>query len=207
MDSIIFDLDGTLWDSTKNLHEVWNETFYKYGLGKPFSNRDVPKYMGATTEDFVNDMPHDIPIEERFKIAEESWNSEIPYLSKHGGILYDDVENTLKVLSEKYKLFIVSNCMEGYIQAFFSAHGLEKYFCDIEYIGRTGLEKSENIKLIIKRNNLHSPVYVGDTQRDMLSSKEAGIPFIFAAYGFGESKDYLAKIDKFSELPLILEKI
>lgn len=207
MDSIIFDLDGTLWDSTGKLYEAWNEVFDKYNLGKPFSHESVYKYMGATIEDFANDMPHNIPFDERYKISEESWLAEIPYLSEKGGILYDKVPETLECLSKKYKLFIVSNCVEGYIQAFFNAHGLQKHFQDIEYIGRTGLTKEENIKLVISRNNLNTPVYVGDTEKDYTASKAAGIPFIFAAYGFGTSDDYIAKINSFSELPTVLEKI
>ena len=56
-----------------------------------------------------------------------------------------------------YKLFIVSNCQDGYIECFFKAHKLDKYFTDYECPGRTGLSKGENNKLIIERNNLKNP--------------------------------------------------
>ena len=66
--------------------------------------------------------------------------------------------------------------------------------------GRTGLTKGENIKLVIKRNNLKNPIYVGDTQGDANAAKFAGVPFIFAEYGFGEVEEYNESIKSFNEL-------
>ncbi|MEW8993698.1 HAD family hydrolase [Clostridium sp.] len=77
---------------------------------------------------------------------------------------------------------------------------MKKYFIDFEHPGRTGLTKGENIKLIINRNNLKNPMYVGDTQGDRNAARTAGIPFVYAAYGFGKVEDYDYKIDKFPEL-------
>ena len=42
------------------------------------------------------------------------------YLTVHGGELYPDVEKTLDELSERYDLYIVSNCQRGYIESFFA---------------------------------------------------------------------------------------
>ena len=71
---------------------------------------------------------------------------------------------------------------------------------DYENPGRTGLSKGENINLIIERNNLDSPVYVGDTAGDFTAAKYAGIPFIYAKYGFGQVTEYDDVIEKFEEL-------
>ena len=60
-----------------------------------------------------------------------------------------------------------------------------EYIKDSECFGVTGLNKDENIKLIVNRNNLKYPVYVGDTQGDFLACESSGVPFIFAGYGFG----------------------
>ena len=58
----------------------------------------------------------------------------------------------------------------------------------------------------MERNGLKNPVYVGDTSGDAKSAKDAGIDFIYAAYGFGEVSDdsYVAKIESFAELSAIL---
>lgn len=109
----------------------------------------------------------------------------------------------LESLSQKYKLFIVSNCQEGYIEAFYNYHQLETYFIDYENPGRTGLSKGENIKLIIERNQLKSPVYIGDTLGDQQAAKAAGIPFVYANYGFGEVEEYDYIIHSLRELQTI----
>ena len=97
----------------------------------------------------------------RTQVIKKCCDTEQGYLKKHGGNLYPHVEDVLKKLSEKYKLYIVSNCQDGYIESFYEFHKLEKYFLDFENPGRTGLSKGENIKLIIQRNNLSDPIYEG----------------------------------------------
>ena len=54
--------------------------------------------------------------------------------------------------------------------------------------------------MLMKKNNLNSPVYVGDTQGDADACKMAGIPFIFAEYGFGDVPDAKTRIRTFSDL-------
>ena len=83
---------------------------------------------------------------------------------------------------------------------------ITKLIKDIECFGNTRLTKDENIHLIVKRNGLKNPVYVGDTQGDFDACKKAGVPFIWAAYGFGrpETDDYYAKLERFADLPNLL---
>lgn len=85
--------------------------------------------------------------------------------------------------------------MDGYIESFFEAHGLASYFTDFEHPGRTGLSKGENNRLIIGRNSLQNAVYVGDAQVDLEGARLAGIPFIWARYGFGSVTEYDAVLD------------
>ncbi|NMA68883.1 MAG: HAD family hydrolase, partial [Desulfitobacterium sp.] len=144
------------------------------------------------------------PEESQKKIMTRGGEIVREHLRNKGGVLYPQVEETLAKLAEKYKLFIVSNCEEGYIEAFYYAHKLEKYFLDFENPGRTGLTKGENIKLVVKRNNLQNPVYVGDTSGDAKAAHDAEVPFIYAHYGFGTVESYDAKVDSFAELLDIL---
>ena len=93
----------------------------------------VSKMMGKTMDDFDNE--------------------EVKCLSQKGAVLYEGLEETLKILSLDYNLYIVSNCQDGYVDAFLHAHQLESYFKDYEMSGRTGLDKGHNIKLIMKDIN------------------------------------------------------
>ena len=106
----------------------------------------------------------------------------------------------LEILSKKYYLYIVSNCQKGYIEAFLHAHHLEKYFKDIEMSGRTGKDKGHNILLLMERNHIQEAVYIGDTHGDQEASRFAGIPFIFASYGFGNVTHPDKVIKSFKEL-------
>ena len=103
--------------------------------------------------------------------------------------------------THKGKMAVVSNCQEGYIPAFIESMQMQKYFSDYEEWGRTGMEKADNIRLVMERKGAGKAVYVGDTQRDSDSAHEAGIPCIFASYGFGHIGDADAVINSFDELP------
>ncbi len=201
IDSIIFDLDGTLWDSSEGVSKTWSHVLEKYDYDKKEVTVDELKACMGKQLDAIGEMLFPtLSSHEREKLMKECWHKECDYLGEYGGSLYDKVEDTLKELSKKYKLFIVSNCQDGYIECFFKAHKLDKYFTDYECPGRTGLSKGENNKLIIERNNLKNPVYVGDTEGDAESAKVAGIPFVYAKYGFGNVEQYQYVINKFEDL-------
>lgn len=201
IDSIIFDLDGTIWDPTGSVVDSWNEAISNYEeVKKKLTVDDLRSIMGLRTKDVALKLFPYIVEENRIKIINDCGENECNHLEKHGAILYDKLEDTLKELSKKFKLFIVSNCQCGYIESFYKSHKLEKYFIDYENPGRTELTKGENIKLIIERNNLINSIYVGDTEGDLKASRFAGIPFIYARYGFGEVKEYDYVIDSFDEL-------
>ena len=116
-------------------------------------------------------------------------------------MLYPQLEETLEALSQKLPLFIVSNCNAEYIPCFLDAHQLHRYFQDWECIGRTGKQKWENIRLVVERNHLQRPVYVGDTAMDQEAAQKAGVPFLHAAYGFGE----VTGAPEISQFPQLLE--
>lgn len=202
MDSIIFDLDGTLWDSRKEVCLAWNETIKAHNIKRnEITIDDMTSTMGMLLIDIGKKLFPELSDEALHKLLSDCCHRENEYLTENGAVLFDNLESVLEQLSKKYKLFIVSNCNDGYIESFFAYHKLEKYFTDIECPGRTGLNKAENTKLIIKRNNLKSPIYVGDTQGDCNSAKAAGVPFVYAKYGFGkdvEGYDYV--IDKIEDL-------
>lgn len=206
-DSIIFDLDGTLWDSTHEVAEAYNKVINeKYP--------DIPADITAERLKGLFGLPMDVIAERLFsnvsrehalEIMDECGEYECMYLAEHGAKLFEGVEDTLRSLNEKYKLFIVSNCQDGYIESFLKANPqFCGYFIDYENPGRSGKLKADNIKLVIERNNLINPVYVGDTEGDAKAAREAGIPFIYAGYGFGDVKEYQERIDSFNKLLIIL---
>ena len=80
------------------------------------------------------------------------------------------------------------------------------YKRQIECFGNNDLPKWDNIALIIKRNNLKNPVYVGDIDNDRIAAGKAGADFIYAEYGFGDVKKYDDIIYRFGDLLRIGEE-
>lgn len=205
--AIIFDLDGTLWDSTESICEIWNAVI-RQETKKPSSltREDIRSLMGKTMEDIAAALfPHESK-SEQLRLIGLCGDAENVCLSQRGAILYEGLEETLQKLSIGHRLFIVSNCQEGYIQAFLQAHGLAQYFSDFEMSGRTGRPKWDNIRLLMERNRLTKAVYVGDTDGDQKAAALAGIPFLFAAYGFGRVSDPDGLIQSIRELPACLQQ-
>ncbi|UOQ92298.1 HAD family hydrolase [Halobacillus shinanisalinarum] len=204
MDSIIFDLDGTIWDSIDTVLNAWNSTIKENDqIKRELTRKDLEGTMGLQMNDISRKLFPYLDDDTRKQLIKECCNVENEYLEKQGGVLYKNVENVLKELSQKYKLYIVSNCQSGYIEAFYKYHNLERYFLDFENPGRTGLSKGENINLIIERNNLSKPFYVGDTEGDLKAARYAGIPFVYAKYGFGQVSEYDDVLEKFDDLAKI----
>lgn len=199
--TLIFDMDGTLWNSTTNIVAAYNEYLEKEkGWKNYFTIARMEQAMGMTIEEIANFLFEKEPEEERLNLIYGCMAYENEYLSIHGGQLYPDVETTLQTLSKSYDLMIVTNAGVGYVEAMFQAHGLAPYFKDYESYGGTGLDKDQNIRLIIERNHVEKAYYIGDTKKDKELCEKANVPFIYAAYGFGMVDEYEQKIDTFSDL-------
>ena len=199
---IIFDLDGTLWDASKEVTISWNmalDTLKDFKLR--IDDRDMMSFMGNLLFDIGRMMlPKNLDDSEVQRIIELCIEYEHAYLREHGAPLYEGLRETLAKLKKDYSLFIVSNCQAGYIEVFLDYTKLWDVFDDYECPGRTGLAKAENIKLICKRNALDKAVYVGDTDGDYNATKAAGLPFIHAAYGYGLPHEKTPSVSRFDEL-------
>lgn len=203
--AILFDLDGTLWDSRKSLIENWNRILSKHQLlQKKLEADDMNQYMGLLIKDVLKDLFPTVSSQQILEIMRKIEQSENESIRHHGGILYMNVEETLKKLAQNHSLFIVSNCQDGYIEAFMDYFGFRDLFTDFESHGRTQKNKEENIRLLMKRNKLEKEesVYIGDTQTDYQSATANGIDFLFCNYGFGHLPDNVVvpKINNFNEL-------
>lgn len=206
MNGILFDLDGTLWDSSECVVDSWNSVLEKYGRNT-ITTQDMQNYMGRTMDAIAKMMLPEETEEDRKKIFDECQDVELDFIRERGGILFNHLEDTWKELAKDYELFIVSNCQIGYIESFLEHYGFEKYIKDTENYGNTGLEKGDNIRLVVERNHLDKAVYVGDIQGDLDSADKAGIPFIHAAYGFGTTNREVPKIHSITELPQVAKQV
>ena len=205
---IIFDMDGTLWDSADGVAKSWTQVIQnEYKKDMAVTEQDIKRVMGKTMDVIGDIFFPELTLAEQKSLVGKCGDWENEYLRRNGGKLYPELENTLKKLKEQYHLYIVSNCQSGYIEAFLDYYNFGQYFEDIECYGNTGLSKADNISMVIQRNHLDQSFYVGDTAMDAEAAADAGIPFVHAAYGFGQVNGAEAVIREFGELLQLSRKL
>ena len=182
-ESLIFDIDGTLWDSRAMVAEGYNIQLRAEGLGHLcLTAEDLTPLFGKVKEDLANALFAMLPEEGRNALINRCMVSEREYMA------------------EKYRLFIVSNCEQGYPELCMGklefSHLIEGHLC----YGDTGPPKGETILRLMKEHNIRSACYIGDTQGDATAAEFAGIPFVYCAYGFGNVDAYWKSIDCFADL-------
>lgn len=199
-DSIIFDMDGTLWDPTDLYLEAWNDGLKSSGIDKVLTEDDLRPMMGVNGKSVLETLLPDQSDERRQQIADAVNERRRKLITSGGGTMYPGVKEGIKELSKKYKLFIVSNCPKGIITLFMERAGITQYIVDEMAYGFNLKPKNHNIKLLINKHGLQSPVYVGDTDIDRVESELAGIPFVFVSYGFATAERYDLTFSSFESL-------
>lgn len=201
-ESLIFDIDGTLWDSRQLVAEGYNIQLEREGLQHLFVNADILKPLfGKTMTEIADVLLASIDVSERYDLMERCMATENEYLFQNPcRIGYPKVKETLEELKKKYRLFIVSNSQCGYPELCIDKLGLgdliEGHMC----FGDTGTSKGQTIPTLMKKHNIRSAVYIGDTQGDREACLEAKVPFIFCTYGLGQAESWDAKINSIDDL-------
>ncbi len=200
IDSLIFDMDGTLWDAVSSYCAVWDETIKEFNINRTKVERqELLKLMGKPLGEIYDVLIGDkCPKREEF--LQRLFDNENTMMPELGGVLYDSVAEVLERLHLEYKLFLVSNCSSDGLNNFLNFTGLRKFFIDTLTFGETKVDKDVNIRRLIEQYDLKRAVYVGDIQRDADSTHIAGIEFVWAAYGFGNVANAEFRIDSFNEL-------
>jgi len=190
-------MDGTLWDAVDTYTRSWNDVFGELGIDITVKRDDLAKMVGWEGKKVIGTIMPDFDDEKRLEIYALVNAKRHELLPVHGGVLYEGVKEGLQKLSQKYPLFILSNCAKGIIRLFIDWAGINEHITDEMAYGINFMPKHHNIKLLADKHGLKTPVYVGDTSGDGEQSRLAAIPFVFMAYGFGETDDYDLKFDDF----------
>ncbi len=205
-DSIIFDLDGTLWDASVSCAAAWNNALTAVGYGNhTVTINDVKSFSGINIETVLAGYFIFVPVERHQALLDHYKASEAKEMSTTGGFLYPHVGDVLMELKKTKRLFIVSNCLQGYIENFIRRNHFDSLFDGFKSSGGTGKPKNDNIRDTIVEYNLCQPIYVGDTAHDEDACKSNNIPFVYAAYGFGKVTNPKYPIKYFSDLLHIIE--
>lgn len=198
-ESVIFDLDGTLWDASEATAVGWSRVAKEFGLGAVVTADQVRAVSGLPFEQCVTarfgEAAAAIPgLRERLEDEEEaavrdgSWR------------VYEGAREMLERLSKERPLYLVSNCQEWYLDIFMKGAGLASYFRRGLSHGGTGLSKTEMIRSLLADSKLKPALYVGDTHWDQAAAYRAGASFAFVDWGFGTVSVSCPKFSSFEAL-------
>ena len=200
-DGIIFDVDGTLWDSTPVVERAWNKALEDFGYTDGRVSAEILRGLfGLPMYAIIDSIAPGMSDAKKEEFAPKCYEYEHAFLDETPGYIYDGILDTIRELAKTHRIFIVSNCQAGYIELFLRKSGLADVVIDHLCPGDTNEFKAANIRRIVKKHGLSAPVYVGDTQMDADACEEAGVPMIYAEYGFGSVRECYAKVKRPADL-------
>ncbi len=208
-DGIILDIDGTLWNTTGVVADAWNKAIADCGFDAAQTTASgLQKEFGKPMNVIADDLWPNLSQEQKNILMKQCCVREQEAIEGNTkDITYPAVRDTIKALAQKFRLYIVSNCQSGYIELTMEKNKIADYIKDHECYGDTGMGKADNLRLLVQRNAIKAPVYIGDTQGDADACREAGVKFVWASYGFGSVQEFAAKIDRFDQLLDLLQNL
>ena len=205
--AVIFDLDGTLWETIDSTLESINTVARKYNQNEVTKELICDNYGNNKVESAKLFFPN-LSQEEAFKILDEADELNIKNLTSNGGYIYPGLEEALFSLNQEYDLFIISNtATKKYIESFLISSKLFKYFKDYVAASEIILSKGNAIIKLMDDYYIEKAIYVGDTLKDYKASEVANIPFIQCLYGFGKDLKCKYSINNIDELYNLTDKI
>jgi phosphoglycolate phosphatase len=194
--AIIFDMDGTLVDSSLTIVNAIN--YVRKNLNLPPMEEEL-----ILTK--VND-PELNPAEffyevEAFTEEHEGWFSEYYTLNHEKELrLYDEIEALLKSLKEEgYKLAIATNSYRGSTLESLGHLNILDYFESLacyDDVGR-GKPAPDMLEKNLKDMNIDASdaLFIGDSERDLLASKASNIDYIMINWGFSDYEDAIHTVE------------
>ena len=197
---IIFDMDGTLVDSSITIVNAINHVRSKLNLEA--LNKDL--ILTKVNDPELNPALFFYEVEE-FSPQHEQWFSDY-YTNNHEKELelYTGINSLLKELKEKgYELAIATNAYRGSTLQSLGHLNVLDYFSSIACYDDVGrgkpapdmLEKNlEDLKLEVK-----NAIFIGDSERDLMAANSLKMDYIMINWGFSDYEDAIRTIDKLKE--------
>jgi phosphoglycolate phosphatase len=206
---IMFDLDGTLADTSQDITNALNYAVEPFAL-KKLTVRDTIKMVGEGITRLIEKVCGENQGDLREVVIQRFLDYYSNHLTDHS-VLYPNVTKTLEKLHE-YRKVVISNKRENLSRELLEKLQLLQYFELIIGSDTTPEKKPSAMPLIhaIEKYNVipEEAVMVGDSKFDVEAGKRAGVKTIAVAYGYGEKTDLFEAdyvIDSIDALPLILD--
>lgn len=193
---VIFDLDGTILDSTEGILLSVSHAIKEKGL-KELSKEELLTFIGPPVQESFGRF-YDVSKEE-IQALTDSFRNEYIKSNLMKGKIYDGIFDLCKALKEAgIKMAVATYKRQDYARTIMEQFGFMEYI-EVVYGAdhNNKLKKSDIIKLActtIGAKDMAEIVMIGDSDYDAIGAMDQGIDFIAATYGFGfKSKEDLEK--------------
>lgn len=204
---IIFDMDGTLLDTLEDLCDATNYALAQYGY-PPRTLDEVRRFVGNGALRLIQlAVPEGADPEPVLKVFQVYYKENCQVKTR----LYDGIPEAVAALKEKYPLAVVTNKPD------FAAKAMsEVLFPGVFALGEvTGVPRKPAPDMVyqaMKAISVDHCVYVGDSEVDLATARNAGVPCISVLWGFRDKAELEAQgADCFCEhpakLPELIEKV
>jgi phosphoglycolate phosphatase len=199
-EALIFDLDGTLWDSIDACVAAWNAVLAAHPSLAPVTREDFLRTMGKNHLEICDMYFPSLAFAERSALIEQCYAREVSFFRANPPALYPGVIEGLRRLRRDYKLAIVSNCQREYLDFVLDQYGLRSLIGASVCYEDTLKSKGQNILRAVESLGVKSAFYLGDTLGDQTAATEAEVSFGYAAYGFGKVEWFDVSFESFPEV-------
>ncbi|MGM9580821.1 MAG: HAD family hydrolase [Anaerovibrio sp.] len=199
----IFDMDGTIWDAAEMAAKGFTAGIRVSGKSdRIVTVEDIHKNFGLTLEQVAVNLLPELSEKEAMEVILECEKHQSAAMEGHvQEIVFPQVVDTLQKLKERgCGLYIVSNCLDGYLDILYRNMDVKKYIDGDAWLHHPMHCKADNIRYVVDEYQLTDACYVGDIRGDYDASMEAGVEFVFAAYGYGDVPEAKYIINQFSDL-------
>lgn len=187
MTGILFDLDGTLLNTLEDLADATNYALRYFG----YPERTVQEVRRAVGNGAANQIRRCLPEGTPEDRAQQVLAVYKPYYTAHCQIKtkpYDGMLEALRVLKEKYPVGIVSNKPDSAVKAL-----CEVYFPGIYALGERPDCPRKPAPDMVRRGmgaiGADCCIYVGDSEVDVQTAKNASVPCVCVLWGFRDRAD------------------
>lgn len=201
-EALIFDIDGTLFQTESILNHAYYQTFQDLKMKGLYHGKIPPiekmyACIGMILKDLWSELLPEATNEARDFAGNRMLELEIDGLKKGLGKLYLTVYKTLEVLQRKgYRMFVASNGVEDYVKNVVKYTGIEPFFEKVYSAGeyRT-VSKGDLVRLIVNKHHLESAWMIGDRTSDVEAGKKNGLTVIGCDYADFKRPDELKDAD------------
>lgn len=182
----LFDLDGTILDTSKGIQESVEYTIKKMGLCK-LSDNALLSFIGPPLrQSFITNCGcSEEEAEEATRLFREYYQAGAVFHAK----TYNGIVEVFKRLYQRdIKMGVATNKPQRFAEALLKKYELEQYFMSICGADESGSQtKADLIQTCI--NTIEASkvetVLIGDTTNDAVGAVQAGVSFLAVTYGFG----------------------